>query len=73
MVVFDLNTTRHVVESGVNSVNSAAAAFQRDASVTVKSVKRLSSHAWPFYVKNSVPPEHTGGMHDSPSNHRLTG
>jgi len=54
MVLFDLNTRQSMVEPGSTASDYPARPFQRDVLAPVKSVQRLSSHAWPFCVKSSA-------------------
>ncbi len=53
MVLFDLNNARGNTPA-VAGHTGHASAFQPDVLASVKAVKRLSAHPWPFPVKSDV-------------------
>lgn len=55
MVLFDLNNVRGVAVA-VAGHQGHGGPFQADLPAPVKTVKRLSTHPWPFPVKSDVAP-----------------
>lgn len=51
MVLFDLNSVRGT-SAGTQSHEFHSSAFQGDVLAPVKTVKRLSTHPWPFTAKS---------------------
>ena len=66
MVLFDLNNGRSATAAGMNAAAYDGVDFPGSMPVLVKSVKRLSSHPWPFSVKSGAVQENaetTDGPH----------
>ncbi|MBI2727395.1 MAG: hypothetical protein HYX42_14225 [Polaromonas sp.] len=51
MVLFDLNNVRGA-SAGTQAHEFHSSAFQGDVLASVKTVKRLSAHPWPFTAKH---------------------
>ena len=65
MALFDLNNIHSADAPGSTACDRHARAFQADVLAPVKSVQRLSSHAWPFCIKSSAVPDIADGSRHS--------
>ena len=59
MALFDLNDTQTTLERGSTPCNRPVRTVARgvDVSAPVKTVKRQSLYAWPFYVQSNANPD----------------